>query len=33
VKAAASWCDRNEITAAALREFGVPALVLANAGL
>jgi hypothetical protein len=30
---AASWCKHNEITAAALRELGVPARVLAKAGL
>jgi hypothetical protein len=33
VKVAASWCTRNEITAEALREVGVPARVLARAGL
>jgi hypothetical protein len=33
VKVAASWCKHNEITAAALRELGVPARVLAKAGL
>jgi hypothetical protein len=33
VKVAASWCKHNEITAAALREVGVPARVLAKAGL
>jgi hypothetical protein len=32
VKVAASWCKHNEITAAALRELGVPARVLAKAG-
>jgi hypothetical protein len=33
VEVAASWCTRNEITAEALREVGVPARVLARAGL
>jgi hypothetical protein len=28
VKVAASWCEHNEITAAALRELGVPAACL-----
>jgi hypothetical protein len=28
VKVAASWCKHNEITAAALRELGVPAACL-----
>ena len=30
---AASWCKHNEISAAALREVGVAARVLAKAGL
>jgi hypothetical protein len=33
VKVAASWAKRSGITAAALREVGVPARVLAKAGL
>jgi hypothetical protein len=33
VKVAASWAKRRGITAAALREVGVPARVLARAGL
>jgi hypothetical protein len=33
VKVAASWAKRSGITAAALREVGVPARVLARAGL
>jgi hypothetical protein len=33
VKVATSWCKHNGISAAALREVGVPAHVLAKAGL
>jgi hypothetical protein len=33
VKVAASWTKRSGITAAALREVGVPARVIARAGL
>jgi hypothetical protein len=33
VKVAASWAKRSGITAAALREAGVPARVIAKAGL
>jgi hypothetical protein len=33
VKVAASWATRSGISAAALREVGVPALVLARAGM
>jgi hypothetical protein len=33
VKVAASWAKRSRISAAALREVGVPARVLARAGL
>jgi hypothetical protein len=33
VKVAASWCKRNEISGEALCEVGVPARVLARAGL
>jgi hypothetical protein len=33
VKVAASWAKRSRISAAALREAGVPAHVLARAGL
>jgi hypothetical protein len=33
VKVAKSWCERSGVSAAALREVGVPAKVLARAGL
>lgn len=33
IKVAAGWCDRNGISARALREVGVPADVLRQAGL
>jgi glutathione S-transferase len=33
VKVAAPWCKHNEITAAALRQLGVPAACFAKAGV